>query len=381
MAGPSPKSPTASRSGRRPSPRVASIKRTLYFLSRNSLAMVGLAILIFFAALAAYAFTYTAAPFDKLNDYCGTDTGSSFYQPNCGVCTYDPALQNSIGLPPGWNPANCYQVNASNAAIVPPTIDLAHLKGGPLPLGSMALSPAGSHFYSIYDGLVKGAPWSLGISITIVGSGAMIGLALGSIAGYFGGLVDEFIMRITDIFLSIPALLLALVMLNVLGLLPVFQGLEGRVGLLIIAFVITWWPFYTRLVRGQVLVTREQKFVEASRASGAGSGRILRRHIVPNSVYPILVQLSLDVGTIPLGLGGLAFLGFHVFPSPNFPEWGSVTAQSVSLSVIPGLIQEAPDPFPWWQILFPGLTLFMYAISVNFLSDGIRDALDPRLRR
>jgi peptide/nickel transport system permease protein len=130
-----------------------------------------------------------------------------------------------------------------------------------------------------------------------------------------------------------------------------------------------------------VLVTREQKYVEASRASGAGSGRILRHHIVPNSIYPILVQLSLDVGTIPLGLGGLTFLGFHVFPSPNFPEWGSVTANSVSLNVISGLIQASPDPFPWWQILFPGLTLFMYAISVNFLSDGIRDALDPRLRR
>jgi peptide/nickel transport system permease protein len=357
------------------------MRRTFYFLSRNGLAMVGLTILIFFAALALYSFTYTAVPGDSMVSYCGTDTGNGFYQPNCQVCTYDPALQGSSGLPPGWKASNCYEVNGTDAALVPPTVDFSTLHPGPLPLGSLASLPSGSHFYSIYDGIVKGAPWSLGISVAIVGSGALIGLVLGSVAGYFGGYVDEFIMRIVDIFLSIPGLLLALVMIDVFGNLSIFSSLYGRVELLIIAFIITFWPFYTRLVRSQVLVTREQKFVEASRASGATSGRILRRHIVPNSVYPILVQLSLDVGTIPLGLGGLTFLGFHVFPSTFFPEWGNVTANAVSLNVISVLIQVNPNPFPWWQILFPGLTLFMYAISVNFLSDGIRDALDPRLRR
>jgi peptide/nickel transport system permease protein len=357
------------------------MKRTFYFLSRNGLAMVGLAILIFFAALALYSFTYTAVPYDSMVSYCGTDTGNGFYQPNCQVCTYDPNLQASAGLPAGWKASNCYEVNGTDAALVPPTVDFGSLHPGPLPLGSLAALPSGSHFYSIYDGIVKGAPWSLGISVAIVGSGALIGLVLGSVAGYFGGYTDELIMRIVDIFLSIPGLLLALVMIQVFGTLSIFTSLFGRVELLILAFIITFWPFYTRLVRSQVLVTREQKFVEASRASGATSGRILRRHIIPNSVYPILVQLSLDVGTIPLGLGGLTFLGFHVFPSTFFPEWGNVTANAVSLGVISSLIQVNPNPFPWWQILFPGLTLFMYAISVNFLSDGIRDALDPRLRR
>lgn len=383
---PKPSAPAMPK-GRRPNPRIASMRRTFYFLSRNGLAMVGLTILIFMAALALYSFTDTNAPFTQLTDYCGTDTGNGFYQngSTCSpqICTYDSQLLASGNFPPpGWtNAANCYEVNASTAAIVPPTIDLAHLKGGPLPLGSLAVLPSGSHFFSIYDGIVKGAPWSLGISVSIVGSGAFIGLMLGSIAGYFGGYVDEILMRIVDIFLSIPGLLLALVMIQVFGQLSFFDSLDGRVELLILAFIITFWPFYTRLVRSQVLVTREQKYIEASRASGASSGRILRKHIIPNSVYPILVQLSLDVGTIPLALGGLAFLGFHVFPTPYFPEWGSVTANAVSLTTIESFIESTPNPFPWWQILFPGLTLFMYAISVNFLSDGLRDALDPRLRR
>jgi len=362
--------------GRRPNPRIAQMKRTWYFLSRNGLALVGLGILVFFAGLAAFSFTQTQLPSDNLFQYCGTDTGNGFQVPTCQVCTYD----QSLPPPPTWNAANCYPVNSTNVGIVPPTVDLAHLKGGPLPLGSLTLSSSGSGFYSVYDGLVKGAPWSLGISIAIVGTGAIIGLVLGAIAGYFGGIVDEVLMRITDIFLSIPALLLALVVLQVLTTgSTFFATLESRVLLLIFAFVVTWWPLYTRIVRSQVLVTRELKFVEASKASGARSGSILRKHIIPNALYPILVQLSLDVGTIPLLLGSIAFIGFHVFPTSQFPEWGTVAALSVLQ--IETFIQASPNPFPWWQIVFPGLTLFMFAIAVNFLSDGIRDALDPRLRR
>lgn len=372
-----PTSPPSLPKGRRPNPRIAQLRRTFYFLSRNTLAMVGLVILVLFGLLALYSFSYTAVPSDRLIQYCGTDTGNGFQSVSCqpAVCTYDPTLPP----PTGWKPQNCYEVNSTSVGIVPPTINFATLKGGPLPLGSMTLESTGSQFYSVYDGVVKGAPWSLGISVAVVGSGATIGLMLGAIAGYFGGAVDEVLMRFTDIFLSIPPLLLALVILQVFGQGPVFSTLNGRVGLLVGALVITWWPFYTRLVRGQVLVTREQKYVEASRASGARSGRILRKHIIPNSVFPVLVQLSLDVGTVPLLLGSIAFLGFHVFPTPQFPEWGTVAALSILQAQ--NFIQTAPNPFPWWQILFPGLTLFMYAISVNFLSDGIRDAFDPRLRR
>ncbi|HXQ49112.1 MAG TPA: ABC transporter permease subunit, partial [Thermoplasmata archaeon] len=163
-------------------------------------------------------------------------------------------------------------------------------------------------------------------------------------------------------------------------------GLGGdntHIFLLIVGFLVTWWPFYARVVRGQVLVVREQKYVEAARAGGAGKGRIIRRHIIPNAIYPVFIQMSLDVGTIPLLTGALVYLGFKIFPSPYFPEWGAISANSVLQLqyFLNTCIQSTGCVIPWWQILFPGLVLFFFAISVNFLSDGLRDALDPRLRR
>ena len=381
-ATPTPSAPVSLRTGRRPSPRIAQFRRTWYFFSRNTLAMIGLAILLFFVFVAIYSFFYPASN-TQLDQYCGSYVGSgttgstgSLSGACISVCTY-PA--NSP--PPG---PNCYAVDQFNPGFVPPTVNLAHLSGGPLPLGSLSTT-GGPYFYSIFQGIVKGAPWSLGISAGIVLSGAGIGLFLGSVAGYSGGYVDEVIMRITDVFLSIPGLLLVLVLLAVLG--TTFTTFEGRIGVLMGAFIVTWWPIYTRIVRGQVLVTREQKYVEASKASGARTGRILSKHIVPNSLFPIFVQMSLDVGAIPLLLGALIFLGFHIFPTPYFPEWGSISALSILL--VPTQISTCtidlnlgiPCQFPWWQLLFPGLTIFLFAISVNFLSDGLRDALDPRLRR
>jgi peptide/nickel transport system permease protein len=131
-------------------------------------------------------------------------------------------------------------------------------------------------------------------------------------------------------------------------------------------------------------VVREQKYVEAARASGAGNGRILRKHVIPNSVFPVFIQMSLDVGTVPLVLAAIAYLGFIIFPAQLIPEWGSVAAASTD--VIPSLFQYCSTvsgacQIPWWQILFPGIALFLFAISVNLLADGLRDALDPRLRR
>jgi peptide/nickel transport system permease protein len=365
--------------GRRPNPRIAQMKRTFYFLRHNVLAMIGLAILIFFGAVAAYS-TFDPAPSDHLQNYCGTYVpgggGSGNISGACvQVCTYP---SNGPVQP------NCYPVPATQPSLVGPTINWAGLSGGPLPLGSLSVVASGNQFYSVYDGLVKGAPWSLGISVGIVGAGALVGLLLGSVAGYKGGLIDESLMRMTDVFLSIPGLFLVLIVLAVLG--GVFQTLTGRVVLLMVAFIVTWWPIYTRIVRGQVLVTREQKYVEASKASGASTSRILRKHIIPNSLYPVFVQMSLDVGTVPLLIGAVVFLGYIIWPTQYFPEWGTLAAQStvilesqiVQCGVLSGVTQCL---FPWWQVLFPGATVFLFAIAVSFLSDGLRDALDPRLRR
>jgi peptide/nickel transport system permease protein len=349
-------------------------RRTWYLLKQNTLAMVGLGLLLFFVLIALASFFYPG-PSTSMTLYCGTYLSTAT---GCvKVCTFAPPE-----LSPG---AGCYLVSAFEKSLVPPTITLSPFSIGPLPLGSLASIPATGLFYNLATGLIKGAPWSLGISVAIVGSGALIGLLLGAISGFHGGLVDEVIMRVTDIFLSIPGLLLVLVLLAVLSsALGNSLTFIGRVGVLVGAFVVTWWPFYTRLVRGQALVVREQKYVEAARAGGAGRNRILRKHILPNVMYPVLVQVSLDVGTVPLLLGVIVFLGFPIWPSTPFPEWGTLSAiavQNLETFVLDCATPGVVCTFPWWQILFPGLTVFLFAISVNFLADGLRDALDPRLRR
>jgi peptide/nickel transport system permease protein len=358
--------------GRRPNPRIAQWKRTWYFMRRNTLAMIGLGMIVFLIALALYGLTYNA-PYTQLTQYCSSN---GIYDPasSC-ICTY-----TSGSVPPG---PNCYETAPNLPSEIPPTFHPNTLQGGPLPMGSLTVVPGTVYFFNLYDGIIRGADWSLTISFGIVLSGAIIGLLLGAISGFSGGVIDETLMRLVDIFLSIPQILFVVITVAALSNLPYFTTFDSRIGLLILAFVITWWPFYARIVRGQVLVVREQKYVEAARASGAKSGRIITKHIIPNSVFPVFVQMSLDVGSIPLFIGGLIFLGFHLFPTPYFPEWGSLSALSVVQ--LPQFLLTCQSvtgcAIPWWQILFPGLFLFVFAISVNFFSDGLRDALDPRLRR
>ena len=376
---PAPAKVVVSRRGRRPNPRIAQMKRTWYFLRRNTLAMVGIVILVFFIGIAIYALTQPI-PWTQLQQQCAS-AGINPPTPGSGcVCTYYAGSAN-----PG---PGCYQTPLNYPSEIAPTFDLSHGTLGPYPMGSLTVAPNNPVFYNIFTGLLRGADWSLGISVAIVGTGALIGLMVGAISGYFGGWVDEALMRIVDIFLSIPQILFVIIVIAVLVSIPVFQPFDARIALLVLGFVIVWWPFYARIVRGQVLVVREQKYVEAAKASGAGSGRLVIRHIIPNSVYPIFVQMSLDVGTIPLLLGTLVYLDFPIFSTIYFPEWGSMAALSVAgpngVSTITDALltcQFGSCVIPWWQFLFPGLALFLYAISVNFLADGLRDALDPRLRR
>ncbi len=356
----------------RMAPRIAQTKRTWYFLRRNGLAMAGLIILILIAAVAVYALT-TPLSYEYMTEYCATNGASCPFPPS--VCTYPQGT-----VPPG---PGCYETPANFPSVIAPTW-ASFTQPGPLPLGSLTVDPPIQYFYNTYDGLLRGSDWSLLISLTIVGAGATIGLFLGAVSGYMGGVVDEGLMRLVDIFLSIPQLLFVIVVVTVLITLLPSSGTDfaSHIYLLIGGFLVTWWPFYARLVRGQVLVVREQKYVEAARASGAGRGRIILRHIVPNSVYPVFIQMSLDVGTIPIIIGTIVFLGIRIFPSTYLPEWGTIAALSVAdLSAFWDSCQIATCVIPWWQLLFPGLALFLFAISVNFLADGLRDALDPRLRR
>jgi peptide/nickel transport system permease protein len=356
----------------RMAPRIAQTKRTWYFLRRNNLAMAGLIILVIIGIVAAYALT-TNLSYTQLTLYCATDGGTCLAPP--AVCTYPQGT-----TPPG---PNCYQTPSNFPSVIAPTW-ASLTQPGPLPLGSLTVNPPVQYFYNTYDGLLRGSDWSLLIAMSIVIAGATIGLFIGAISGYMGGVVDEGLMRLVDIFLSIPQLLFVIVVVTVLITLLPSSGasFSTHVYLLIAGFLVTWWPFYARIVRGQVLVVREQKYVEAARASGAGRGRIIARHIVPNSVYPVFIQMSLDVGTIPIIIGTIVFLGIKIFPTTYLPEWGTIAALSVvNLGSFWNSCQISTCVIPWWQLLFPGLALFLFAISVNFLADGLRDALDPRLRR
>ncbi|MEM0129373.1 MAG: ABC transporter permease [Thermoplasmata archaeon] len=360
---------------RRASPRIDQWRRTWYLLRRNPLGLVGLGIILFLVVFALVAATLPL-PWNNMVKYCG---GGSPGIDCTWVCTY------SSGPPPS---PNCYQVSSSTPLYIPPTLSLSS-GPGPLPLGSMAPVPSSPpFFFNTWQGILRGADWSMIISVSIVVAGAMIGLVVGAISGFYGGGVDETIMRLVDIFLSIPQLLFVIVTVTVLTTfsIPGLSKLQSTILLLCLAFIVVWWPFYARIVRGQVLVVREQKYVEAARASGAKRGRIIFRHIIPNSMYPVFIQMSLDVGSIPLLVGALSFLGFNLFgvvpPQQIFPEWGNLSAASVyQFQNVLSTCIVGTCTIPWWQFLFPGLMLFLFAISVNLFADGLRDALDPRLRR
>jgi len=207
--------------------------------------------------------------------------------------------------------------------------------------------------------IILALPTDLELAFAVVVSAFLIGIGLGAAAAYAGGKLDEGILRVTDVFFAVPPLILAIVVLSVFG-----RSLEN----LAIAVLITWWPLYVRLVRSQVLAEKEKTYVEALRCMGASRFRILFLHIIPNSIYPVLVQFTLDIGGVILTISSLMFLGFS--PNPLLPELGNLANSGIDY------VSTAP-----WLIIFPGLTILIVSLGFNLLGDGIRDILDPRLRR
>ncbi len=194
--------------------------------------------------------------------------------------------------------------------------------------------------------------------LTILGAVA-IGLPLGAIAAYRGGWTDEIVMRITDMFLSFPSLVLAMALAAALG-----PGLIHAME----AMLITWWPWYTRLIRGQILSIKENTYVEAAKALGANDLRVIMRHVLPNSFAPVIVQGTMDIGNAILTAAALSFIGLGA--QPPQPEWGAM------ITIGRNYIQQY-----WWMATFPGLAILLTVLGFNLFGDGLRDSLDPRLRR
>jgi len=210
----------------------------------------------------------------------------------------------------------------------------------------------------IYSRVIIGTRLSLQIGLIIIFVAMGIGIPLGIFAGYLGGWVNEIIMRVTDIFLSVPGLLLALAIVGALG-----PGITNAM----IALSIVWWPGYVRLVQGKTLSVREESFVEAAKSIGASKFRIIFNHILPNCTSPIIVKASMDMGMAILFAANLGFIG--VGAQPPIPEWGAMISTGRNY---------LPDH--WWMATFPGLAILMTVLGFNLLGDGLRDVLDPQSR-
>ncbi len=218
-------------------------------------------------------------------------------------------------------------------------------------------------------GIVWGARTSISISLFVVLTGVLIGLVVGAVAGYYGGKIDNLMMRITDVFLSLPSLILAMSIASIL---------ERNLQNLMLALIIVWWPSYARLIRAQVLSTKESTYVEAARAIGVKKNRILFKHIVPNSISPLIVSATMDIGAVVLVAAGLSYIGFGV--STGSAEWGRMVSdgQSWFLSTV---YWEGKQYTAFWAVLFPGLAILIFTMGFSLLGDALRDILDPRMRR
>lgn len=207
--------------------------------------------------------------------------------------------------------------------------------------------------------VLGGARVSVLAGLAVVLLGALVGTVVGAVAGYAGGWTDEILMRLTDLKLTIPGLILAMAVAAALG-----PGIVNMV----FAIALSWWPGYARLVRGEVMSRKQDLYVTAARAVGAGPARIVFRHILPNVMTPVIVKMSLDMGFAILTVASLGLIGIGV--KPPTPEWGSLL--SVARSYMPDF---------WWTAIFPGLAILLAVFGFNVLGDGLRDVFDPRSRR
>lgn len=228
------------------------------------------------------------------------------------------------------------------------------------------MAPGGAHLLGtdelgrdILSRILYGARVSLSSALLAVGISLLIGVPLGAVAGAFGGKVDNVIMRITDVFLGFPALLLCIALVALMGV-----SLTNAT----IAIAISWWPGYTRLVRGQAISIRERQFVLAAETIGTSKVKIIFKHVLPNTISPVIVQASMDMGGVILTVASLSYLGLGA--QLPVPEWGL-------------MISTAQNYFPdkWWCSIFPGLAIFITVLCFNLVGDAVREILDPKTRK
>lgn len=285
--------------------------RTLKRILQNKASLAGLVLVLFFAAVALFA----------------------------------PLLA------PAQNPRDPYQLPQSSYEVTPQPPSTQHIFG------------TTEQQYDLYYGVVWGTRLAFKIGITVTFFAFLIGLFLGAGAAYFGGKIDELVMRFTDIVFAVPSLVLAMVIAAMLG--PDIRHM-------MMALTAVAWPSYARLVRGDVLSVKRRDFVTASKALGARGPRLLLRHILPNSIYPSVVVASLDIGYIVLTAASLSFLGLGA--QPGTADWGQLIAMARNW-----VLGSGGNTFAYWYtVVVPGGAIFLFVLGWNLLGDGFRDILDPR---
>jgi peptide/nickel transport system permease protein len=295
-------------------PRLREFKYTLYRIFRNPSAIIGFSLLFIFTAVAI------SAPLIAPPKYA-----------------HNPYLMPHKGFSP-----------------VPKPPSQEHIFG------------TTSGQYDIFYGVVWGTRTAFKIGLFVVFFAGIFGVSLGAVAGYYGGLIDEILMRITDVMWAIPTLVLAMAIVVAFG-----RGLDK----IMIALAMVQWRWYVRVIRSEILTLRDEDFVQAAKIMGVSDRVIILRHILPNAIYPVLIMASMDMGSMVITAAFISFVGLG--PPKGFSDWGQMVALARNYIVGP-----ADDPLKfWYTIVIPGLCIILFVLAWNLIGDALRDAFDPKLRR
>ena len=295
-------------------PRIREVKFSLRRIKENRLSMVGVGIIIFFAAIALLA-PILAPPADSDEPYRIPRDGFS-------PTPRPPSKEHIFGTTQGQ--------------------------------------------YDIYYGVIWGTRTAFWVAVVVVGVSLAIGLILGSISGYFGRFIDEVIMRIVDIVIAFPAILLVVIIVTIFG-----PSLEN----VMIGLILAFWPYYARLIRGEILSVKEHDYVQAARATGCSNLRIIRKHVLPNSISPLLVMGTLDMGAMVIIAAAISFLGLGA--PIGYADWGGLLNLSRNWIVGP----PGNELAYWYSSIIPGAFIFFFVLGWILLADAFRDIMDPRIRR
>ena len=302
-------------------PKFDELKRAAYQVKRNPLTILGLVLVVSLLSIALFA-PFLAPPSESQRDPMSMEEHFDFnynHQPPCYFsCTAESGQENG------------YILGSTDRG------------------------------YDIYYGIVWGSRTSLDVAVKVVLTGTFIAVIIGAVSGYYGGRVDDIIMRITDVFIAIPGLVLALAIIAVTG--------DNSIEMLMYALIIVWWPGFTRVIRAEALRIRKLPYIEAAKAAGASDFRIIFKHVIPNCITSIIVIATMDMGGIVLSLAALGFLGFG--GGADLAEWGKLVSFG----------QDDMLKGDWWGFFFPGLAVALWAFGFYLLGDGVRDILDPKQR-